>query len=119
VKQSPIYDATVPIACTLSGAEIQVRVAEMGNLRSNLDRLERTPDGVLLHFPNQPAIVADVRRFAVDEKRCCSFWGFEIQTDDDHLVLRWDGPPDVRNFFDQLVAFFEGEESGIEIDGLL
>lgn len=30
---------------------------------------------------------ADLRRFAADEKRCCTFWGFAIDTHDDELII--------------------------------
>ena len=106
----PIYDATAPIACTASSEEIPIRIEQVERMRTHLDRLERTPHGLLLHFPNRPDVDAELRKFAVDEKRCCSFWGFAIDTDDDRLTLRWDGPPDVEDFFDQLVVFFEGNE---------
>ena len=34
--------------------------------------------GLLLHFPKSPDIDADLRGFTVDEKRCCTFWGFDV-----------------------------------------
>ena len=115
----PIYDATVPIACTASREEIPERIEQVERMRTYLDRLERTPHGLLLHFPNRPDIDADIRRFAIDEKRCCTFWGFEINDKGDQLTLRWDGPPDVDDFFTQLVAFFEGDQPLTAISGLL
>jgi len=79
-------------------------------MRAALDHLDRTEHGLLLRFPNEPAVEADVRRFAVDEKRCCPFWGFEIGTTPDQITLRWDGSPDVADFLDRLHAYFLGDE---------
>ncbi|MGQ0616089.1 MAG: hypothetical protein ACT4PW_03720 [Acidimicrobiia bacterium] len=115
----PISDATAPIACTASSEEIPVRIEQVERMRTYLDRLERTAHGLLLHFPNRPDIDADLRKFAVDEKRCCTFWGFAVSTNDHQLTLRWDGPLDVEHFFEQLVAFFEGDEPLSAISGLL
>lgn len=115
----PIYDATAPIACTASSEEIPVRIEQVERMRIYLDRLERTPHGLLLHFPNRPDVDADLRTFMVDEKRCCTFWGFAIDTNDDQLTLRWDGPPAVEEFFEQLAGFFEGDEPLTAISGLL
>jgi DNA-binding transcriptional MerR regulator len=106
----PIYDPSAPIACTASSAEIPVRIEQLERMRRHLDRLERTEHGLLLHFPRRTDIEAEVRTFAVDEKGCCAFWGFDTTTEGDQLTLRWDGPPDVSDFFDHLVGLFEGDQ---------
>jgi hypothetical protein len=115
----PLYDATAPIACTADADEIPKRIAQVERMRAALDHLDRTEHGLLLHFPNDPAVEADVRRFAVDEKRCCQFWGFEIRTTPGQLTLRWDGPPDVADFLDRLHAYFLGDEPLTVVTGLL
>jgi hypothetical protein len=51
-----------------------------------------------------------VRRFALDETRCCTFWGFEVEADAAEVSLRWDGPPTVDELLDRLHAWFRGEE---------
>ena len=119
MRPIPIYDATAPIACTASSDEISGRIEQIERLRADLTRFERTEHGLLLHFPDQPDIDADVRAFTVDEKRCCTFWGFEVAAEDDELTLRWDGPPDVHGFFEKLVAYLEGDEPLTAISGLL
>ena len=75
--------------------------------------------GLLLHFPDRPDIDADLRTFTIDEKGCCAFWGFDITSNDDELTLRWDGPPDVTDFFEKLVTWFEGNEPLTADTGLL
>ena len=115
----PIYDATAPITCTADSDEIPERIELVERMRTYLDRIERTPHGLLLHFPARPEVDAVLRRFAIDEKRCCQFWGFAVDTHDDDLTLRWDGPPAVDEYMDRLLAYFEGDEPLTAISGLL
>jgi hypothetical protein len=119
VKSIPIYDATAPISCTIGSDEIPERIELVERMRRNLDRIDRTEHGMLLHFPNRPDIENDLRRFAVDEKRCCQFWGFAVDADDAGLRLRWDGPPDAGDLIGRLLAYFEGDQPLTSISGLL
>lgn len=114
-----IYDATAPITCTADEQELAARVEHIERLHTELERIERTDDGVLLHFPKRSGIEADVRRFTVDEKGCCQFWGFEVTTTAEAVVLRWDGPPEVSDFMDELVARLESDEPITAASGLL
>jgi hypothetical protein len=115
----PIYDATAPITCTIRPEEISGRIQILERLRTNLRRLEHTEHGLLLHFDRRTEVEADLRRFAVDEKRCCQFWGFAVDASDDELGLRWDAPPDARTLLTEIAAYLEGDEPLPEIGGLL
>ncbi len=64
-------------------------------------------------------VEADVRRFATDEKGCCQFWGFNVETNADVLTLQWDGPPEVADFLDRLHTFLLGNEPLTADTGLL
>ena len=99
---------------------VRVRVALIGRLRSAHTSLRRTDDGLELEFPNRPDVDVDVRRFAIEEKRCCAFWGFAVHTGADAVVLQWDGPPSVSTILDQLAAYFAGDgDLDVRIAGLL
>lgn len=115
MKQIPIYDATEPVTCTIGASEIPARLELVERMRTQVSSVDRTEHGMVLHFAGGAAVEADVRQFAVDEKRCCQFWGFEVLTEDG-LALRWDGPPSARALLDQLEAYFRGEGS---IDALV
>ena len=119
MKTLPIYDATAAVSCTATSDEIHQRIEQVERMRSNLDRIERTEHGMLLHFPNRPDIEADLRRFAIAEKGCCQFWGFDITTNDDALILRWDAPPTLDDYVTQLVRFFQGDEPLTAQSGVL
>lgn len=87
-------------------------------MRSILERLERTEHGMLLHFAVRPDIEPDLRRLAVDEKRCCEFWGFEVFSGE-VLTLRWDAPLSAGDLVDRLEEFFTGDEPASALAGLL
>jgi len=115
----PIHDATAPVVCTISDAEVPERIELIERMRAALGRVERTEHGLLLHFAADPAVEGDLRRFAVDEKRCCQFWGFEVGSADEGLTLRWDGPPAAGGLLDELHAYFEGDQPLTLLSGLL
>jgi hypothetical protein len=115
----PLYDDTKPITCTASAQETPERIEQVERMRDDVDRIERTPHGLLLHFPDRDDIGANLRRFVVDEKRCCEFWGFDVQRGEGELRLRWDGPPAVNELFDQLLRFFHSDEPITAFSGLL
>jgi hypothetical protein len=118
----PISDETVPIACTIAAHEVGERIALIERLRRHLARIERTPHGLLLHFAPEADIEADVRRFAVDEKRCCQFWGFAVAVTAEAVTLRWDGPPSAGALVASLHAWFRGDaplSTVSELSGLL
>ncbi len=115
----PIYDDTVPIACTAGRDETANYIEVVERTRSNLHHVDRTEHGLLLHFPLRPDIEADVRQFAIDEKRCCQFWGFQIETIGDALTLRWDGPPDANDILNRLHDAFESDVPIASVSGLL
>ena len=120
MKRIPLYDAAAPIACTIAADEIPGRIELLERMRDNLVRFDRTEHGLLLHYPERDDIAADLRRFAVDEKRCCAFWGFDVEHDGDDLRLRWDGPPTAAAIVDRIAAFFAGEgQLDLDLAGLL
>jgi hypothetical protein len=116
-KLIPIYDDTAPIACTLTGDEVPERLALFERLRAEMTTIDRTPTGLLLHFPADAR--ADLATFAVDEKQCCQFWGFAVVDEPGGLALRWDGPPAVDDLLDRLHDFFTSNAPLTALDGLL
>ena len=115
----PIYDATAPIVCTIGSEEIPDRIALVERMRERLAGIERSEHGLLLRFEPDDEVEADLQRFAVDEKRCCQFWGFAVEATGVDLALRWDGPPDAGELLDRLMAYFEGDTPLTEVTGLL
>ena len=115
----PLYDESAPITCTIGSDEINERIELIERMRTNLQRLDRTDHGLLLRFLDHADIEADLNRFAVDEKRCCRFWGFAVDKADNEVTLRWDAPPDARPLLDNIAAYLEGDEPVTGLRGLL
>ncbi len=111
-------DLTAPIACTASGAEVPVRIDQIERMREGLRSIDRTAEGVLLHFEPEPELEVLLARFVVDEKGCCQFWGFEID-ESEELTLRWEGPPDAQRVLDELYRYFQSDEPLTAFSGLL
>jgi hypothetical protein len=104
----PLYDATAPLACTITAGEATGRIELLEKLRASLLAVERTEHGVILHLADTPDALRDAETFAIDEKRCCTFWGFAIEREHG-LALRWDGPPETAHLLDRFVAYFDGK----------
>lgn len=119
MKSIPIYDESAPIVCTIGDHETGDRIEVVERMRLNLSGIERTDHGLLLHFPADDELEAEVRRFAVDEKRCCQFWGFAVDSGDSGLTLRWEGPPAAHELVDRLHSYLQGDEPLTTISGLL
>jgi hypothetical protein len=118
-KLIPLYDDTAPIACTISDTEIPERIALLERMRAAMTTITRTATGLELSFPDRPDVRADLTAFAVEEKRCCQFWGFAIADHADGVALRWDGPPEVNDLLDQLRTFFTTDAPISTLRGLL
>ena len=106
---SPLYDATKPVACTIEAADVADHVTLIERIRDNLETIERTKHGVILRLPATNESAADLRQFAAEEKRCCEFWGFEVSQQAD-VTLRWDGPAETSSFMDGLIEYFHGRQ---------
>ena len=118
-KLIPLYDDTAPVACTISNAEIPERIELIERIRTAMTTIERTPTGLLLHFPDQPPVRSDLATFAVGEKQCCLFWGFDVVDEPDGVALRWDGPPTVADLLVQVETFFATDAPISVLRGLL
>jgi len=116
-RRLPLYDATVPIVCTIDGGEVQERIGQLEALRTKVRRLERTEHGLLLHFAADADLVAELHRFVVAEKQCCGFWGFDVVSTPSELTLRWDAPPAAHAIVDELAAYFDGDDR-VDLGGL-
>jgi hypothetical protein len=103
----PLYDASAPVTCTIAGAEVEGRVALLELMRTEVQRIDRSPHGLLLHFISSADLEAALCRFAAEEKTCCRFWGFAVLTEPS-LRLRWDGPPSASELLDAIEAYLRG-----------
>ena len=112
-------DETAPIACTASSEEIPLHIEWVEQMRTAHRAIERTEEGIVLHFAPEATTEALLQRFAVAEKGCCEFWGFEIDHTPQELTFHWDGPPGIAEYMDRLHAWFGSDEPLTAQSGLL
>jgi hypothetical protein len=94
-----------PIACTLTPDGLTARRALIDALSAD-GLLERTATdaGLRVRLRDTPDIERRTRELIAAEASCCAFLTFDLQYDDDALVLDITGPPDARPVID---LFFE------------
>ena len=71
--------SNLPVACTLSAAELRERGDEVvAPLFARARRMEETPDGYRFAFPAEAEGVRDMLEFILSERVCCPFFTFEL-----------------------------------------
>lgn len=90
---TPDMASDLPVACTLSAAELRERGEDVvAPLFSRAQRMEETPDGYCFAFPAQAEGVHDLLEFILSERACCPFFTFELSFPSPHesvwLTLR-------------------------------
>jgi hypothetical protein len=97
----------LPIACSLTAAELPVRLAQMEALgRDALIAAHVTGTRAQLRFAAAPEVRERVERFAEAERRCCPFLSLRVTAAPDAVMLTVDAPPDAAGVVAELVAGF-------------
>src|SRR4051794_32972719 len=97
----------LPIACSLSAAELPRRLAEMGELgRSALLSVERSPTTAVLRFRRGDDTSERLEAIVAAEASCCAFQDMTLRDSGDALVLTMVAPPDAGLVLDELVPAF-------------
>src|SRR4051794_27115068 len=97
----------LPIACSLSAAELPARLAEMNALgRSALVGVERTDTTAVLRFRPGAQTSARLAAVVAAEARCCAFLDMALRETPDALALTISAPRDAAPVLDELVAAF-------------
>jgi hypothetical protein len=68
----------LPIACTLSGAELAERGDEVGDLFKAVEQVRELADGYAFRFSGSDASASSLLEFVLAERRCCPFFTFEL-----------------------------------------
>ena len=99
--------ADLPIACTLTPAELQSRGAQLlpGLVARAIGRAPVT-NGFRWAFARTDGLLAEVTQVIDAERRCCPFLRFVVATEPDgsSISLEVAGPPGTVQFLDQLVT---------------
>jgi hypothetical protein len=83
----------IPVACTLSAAELHARGEDMvAPLFTRVRDVREEPDGYRFAFPAAAESVRDLLEFVLSERDCCPFFTFELSFPSPHesvwLTLR-------------------------------
>jgi hypothetical protein len=97
----------LPIACSLSAAELGVRQAQMAELGGDA-LLDATVDGrrAELRFAGRPGVRARVERFVAAESECCAFLAMRVEEAPDEVRVTIDAPAGAELVLEELVAAF-------------
>jgi hypothetical protein len=90
---TPNMASDLPVACTLSAAELRERGEDVvAPLFARAQRMEETPDGYCFAFPAEAESVRELLAFVLSERDCCPFFTFELDFPSPHesvwLTLR-------------------------------
>lgn len=76
--------SNVPVACSLSPAELRVRGQEVAALFSHATEVRELADGFALAFPPDSEQAHALLDFALFERACCPFFSFDIRFPSPH-----------------------------------
>ena len=91
-----------PIACTLGGDEVDVRLAEWRSLLDAVTERVAIDGGVGLRLPLRPDLAAKTADLAAREQSCCAFFDFTLRLVPDALWLEVRAPDDARPIVETL-----------------
>jgi hypothetical protein len=88
----------IPLACTLTAAEMQARRQENAELLSRAIHAEDLPDGAVYTFPPTPELARAVLDFVLAERACCAFLTFTLRFASPHanIYLEIQGPVEMK-----------------------
>ena len=101
--------AGLPMACTLTAGDGAARMRRWEALSAK-GRPSATRSGHVLVVPYQPGpgIRKELEELAAVERECCSFVGWDVIQDEDHVVLRVAADPRTPHDISLLAGLFGG-----------
>jgi hypothetical protein len=95
----------LPVACTLTAAELPARLAEIAALgRDHLTASEHDGERAILRF--DPAARERLEAIVAAERQCCAFLDLDVEDGPDGLTLTVAGPPDAAPVVRDLAGAF-------------
>lgn len=78
---------TIPVACLLTGAELQARGREVADLFGHATQARELRDGFALAFPGGDDMTRAVLDFIIAERACCPFYSFSLRSPSPHHTI--------------------------------
>jgi hypothetical protein len=90
--------SAIPLACSLSGAELGRRADEVTTLFGQAVAIEELPDGFEFSFAASADRARELLEFVLTESTCCPFFTFELHfaTPHSRIGLRVRGDEEVK-----------------------
>ena len=96
----------IPIACSLSGAELRQREATLlAQFKSALTATEELADGYMFRIPGDKKWLSVVSDLILAERECCPFLKFQLTAEPNlgPLTLRVTGPDGTKEFLKSIL----------------
>ena len=105
-------DTTTESVCSLNTEAMnERRVLFQERLFGHALHTARIDSGLRVTFPNDPALLAEIRALIALERQCCRFLDFKLTNiDDSRTLLSITGPPEARAVLRQLESAFVGHD---------
>lgn len=98
-----------PIACLLTGQDFQARLKWIADL-NHRSLKQRVQDDLRLTLTYEPLALAEVEEMAKQERACCPFLSFSIQSYADRVTLNITAPEDARDIVETVFEPFISAE---------
>jgi hypothetical protein len=85
---SSVEREELPLACSLTEAELRVRGGENASLFARASGVEELADGYRFIFPASDEDAKDVLGFILAERACCPFFTFELAFASPHEAIQ-------------------------------
>lgn len=79
--------ANVPLACTLTGAELRARGQEVADLFGHATQVRELRGGFALAFPGGDDMTHALLDFIIAERACCPFYSFSLRSPSPHRTV--------------------------------
>jgi hypothetical protein len=100
-----------PVACLLTGPELEQRLAEISAAGRDAVRV-----GDELHFPADAATRERLEAIIAAESRCCAFLSFDLRESGDELALRISAPAEAEPIAAELRDAFNAGRSADNVE---
>jgi hypothetical protein len=97
----------IPVACTLSKADLRKRQDELNNLKQSVREVRQTENGFALRFDGSTENLTTIAHVIAQERLCCRFLQFRLIAEPDAGPIWFEvvGPDDTPQFLLEMFSF--------------
>ncbi|HEX3127518.1 MAG TPA: hypothetical protein VH394_09315 [Thermoanaerobaculia bacterium] len=104
--------ADIPIACSLTAAQLDQRREILAALRARCAEVQPIENGLRLRFEAASGVLSDIARVIDLERQCCRFLRFRLDVlpDGGPVLLELNGPEGTAEFLGAELGFTMGDQ---------